>query len=148
MNDLRNHGLLQLPTLCSAKPAPKLFNYGFAVGSVSMLWLKLSREAGMQLYHAEACSPCSPSLHSSAVLGIPHPCWEPPGECSGMQPAPEHQETTPLPSPAASQGHRESGVGGKPEESTPKRSDGSCAEMGAAMCGSEMVFWNCKLKYI
>lgn len=50
MNDLRNHGLLQLPSLCSAKPSPKLFNYGLAVGCMCMLLLKLSREAGMQLY--------------------------------------------------------------------------------------------------
>lgn len=63
-----------------------------------------------------------------------------------MQPAPEHQEAMPVPSPAAFQGHRVSG--GKPKELTPKRSDGSCAEMGAAVCGSEMVFWKCKLKYI
>lgn len=70
--------------------------------------------------------------------GYGHPYWDPPGGCSSMQPALEHQEATPLPPSAAARGHRASG--GKPEESTPKRSDGSCAEMGAAIMEVKWYF--------
>lgn len=99
----------------------------------------------MQLYHAEACSPCTPSLCWSAVLAVgihTGPPWRMQHHATSPRTPGSHASAI----TCSSQDHRMSGE--KPKESIPKRSDGSSVEMDAAVYGSEMVFWNCKLKYI
>lgn len=52
MNDLENHGLLELPVLCCVKPHPRLLN-SFLGRCLSLLLLQLHGAAGCTCLYGE-----------------------------------------------------------------------------------------------